>query len=55
VGDMKIIFGTTEDMKEKFSNLKVFYQEGLNSTGNWKLYQAINLKYKNQVVCTKKI
>lgn len=55
VADIKIIFGTAEDINDKFQNLKTFYTEGLNSTGNWRMYECINLKYKNQVVCTKKI
>jgi cell division protein FtsQ len=54
VADLKIIFGTSEDLEDKFRNLKIFYLEGLNSTGNWRIYDCINLKYKNQVVCTKK-
>ena len=54
VGGHKIIFGTTEDMEEKFEKLKVFYKEGLSSIDSWTNYSVINLKYKNQVVCIKK-
>lgn len=54
VGGHKIIFGTTEDMEEKFEKLKVFYKEGLSSIDSWTNYSIINLKYKNQVVCIKK-
>jgi cell division protein FtsQ len=54
VGDHKIVFGKAEDIAEKFENLKVFYKEGLNKTDNWNKYSTISLKYKNQVVCTKK-
>lgn len=52
VGSHKIIFGDTTALKEKFSKLKIFYKEGLNHT-NWNNYDTLNLKYKNQVVCTK--
>jgi cell division protein FtsQ len=32
--------------------LMTFYKEGLNKVG-WNAYLTINLKYKNQIVCTK--
>jgi cell division protein FtsQ len=54
VGDHKIIFGNGNDIAVKFEKLKVFYKEGLNSMNNWSNYSVINLKYKEQVVCTKK-
>ena len=54
VGEHKIIFGDVSDLEEKFNKLIVFYKDGLNATDNWNKYSAINLKYKNQVVCTKK-
>ena len=54
VGDQKIFFGDATDIEEKFNNLKVFYTEGLNRTDSWNKYSIINIKYKNQVVCTKK-
>jgi cell division protein FtsQ len=54
VGNQKILFGKATDIAEKFEKLKIFYNEGLNKTDNWNKYSTINLKYKNQVVCTKK-
>lgn len=53
VGDHVILFGSTRDMKEKFDKLMIFYKEGLSKTG-WNQYSAINLKYNNQVVCTRR-
>jgi cell division protein FtsQ len=52
IGSHKIILGSTEDLEEKFSRLYIFYTRGLKHTG-WNNYSIINLKYKNQVVCTK--
>lgn len=52
VGDHKIIFGGSDEMAEKFWKLKTFYTEGLNYTG-WQNYDTLNLKFNNQVVCTK--
>jgi cell division protein FtsQ len=53
-GDHKIIFGDTTAMEEKFKKLLVFYRQGLNTTGWWDKYSVINLKFKNQIVCTRK-
>jgi cell division protein FtsQ len=54
IGNHKIVFGNSEDIPEKFNKLKMFYKEGLNSIDAWNKYSVVNLKYKNQVVCTKK-
>ena len=54
IGNHKIIFGESKDFEEKFEKLKLFYTEGLNKTDGWNKYSIINIKYKNQVVCTKK-
>lgn len=52
MGNQKIIFGTSDEMEDKFWKLKTFYKEGLNYTG-WENYDTLNLKFQNQVVCTK--
>jgi cell division protein FtsQ len=52
VGDATVIFGDIDDMSEKFSKLLAFFKEGLSNFG-WNKYKRINLKYKNQVVCSK--
>jgi len=54
VGNHVIVFGTTEDMPKKFEKLLVFYKMGLNKTG-WSKYNIINLKYKDQVVCSRNV
>jgi cell division protein FtsQ len=54
IGNHKIVFGEAKDVAEKFNKLKLFYTEGLNKSDGWTKYSAINLKYKNLVVCTKK-
>lgn len=53
VGDHRIVFGDAEMMEEKFNKLKIFYEEGIKKTG-WNQYDTINLKYKNQIICSKK-
>lgn len=51
-GDHVIEFGTTKRMEEKFDKLLLFYKNGLSHVG-WGSYSRINLKFKNQVVCSK--
>jgi cell division protein FtsQ len=52
VGSQVIELGKVEDLDEKFGNLRILYEKGLNNIG-WNQYEKISLKYKNQVVCTK--
>jgi cell division protein FtsQ len=52
IGSQTIIFGNAADAKEKLENLKTFYEKVMSRT-DWNVYKSINLKYKNQVVCSK--
>jgi cell division protein FtsQ len=52
IGSQTIIFGNEVDALEKLENLKTFYLK-IMSKMDWTVYKSINLKYKNQVVCTK--
>ncbi len=53
VGDYLIEFGTPDDYELKFRNLRAVYQQGFKNIG-WNRYKTISVKYRNQVVCTKK-
>ncbi|CAN5237065.1 cell division protein FtsQ/DivIB [soil metagenome] len=55
VGDHVINLGDISDLDEKLNKLLIFYRDGLNRTGSWTDYSIIDLQYKNQIVCTKKI
>ena len=44
---------TLADFEKKLENLKLFYEKAIPKVG-WEKYSIINLKYKNQIVCTKK-
>ncbi|MAY82713.1 MAG: hypothetical protein CMP59_01130 [Flavobacteriales bacterium] len=54
VGNHRIVFGDATELKGKFKKLKIFYEKGLSKTG-WNEYSVINLKFADQVVCTKRI
>jgi cell division protein FtsQ len=53
VGSQIILFGDAERMAYKFFKLRTLYKEGFKYTG-WNQYEIINLKYDNQVICTKR-
>ena len=53
VGAQVILFGDYTDCEGKFDNLMCFYKNALPVVG-WNKYESINLKYKGQVICTKK-
>ncbi|OFX84956.1 MAG: hypothetical protein A2W99_16255 [Bacteroidetes bacterium GWF2_33_16] len=53
VGAHQILFGSIENYDKKFRNLKVFYEKGLNNVG-WNNYTKINIKFENQIICTKR-
>lgn len=53
VGSHIIELGKVYHLEEKLKKLKIFYTQGLPYNG-WNKYSKINLKFKDQVVCTKK-
>lgn len=53
VGNHRIVLGSFTDFEEKLNNLELFYEQAIPKVG-WEKYSMINLKYKNQIVCTKK-
>ena len=53
VGSHTIVLGEIADLEKKFRKLMIFYEQGLTKTG-WNEYSVINLKFENQVVCTKR-
>ena len=53
IGNHTVVIGNDMFLEEKFKKLLVFYREGLSKKG-WDKYSIINLKFKDQVVCTKK-
>jgi len=53
VGDHEIIFGKPDNYRTKLRNLKKLYTDGFRD-GGWTKYKSINVKFENQIVCTKK-
>lgn len=54
LGRHTIVIGNAENLPEKFSNLRVFYEQGVRHAG-WNKYTSINLRYRGQIVCEKNV
>lgn len=52
-GDQKIKIGDARHLGVKFNRLKLFYEKAIHELG-WNTYSEINVRYKGQVVCTRK-
>lgn len=52
-GNHQILLGKADDLETKFANLKLFYEQALQEKG-WNRYSKINLKFKNQIICTRR-
>lgn len=53
VGAHVVVFGSLENYPEKFRNLHALYKQGFPQKG-WNRYSKVNVKYKNQIICTKR-
>lgn len=53
VGAHQILLGSMDQWEKKLKNLELLYEQGLSRYG-WNSYSTINLKYSNQVICTKR-
>lgn len=52
-GDFEILFGMPVNMETKMKRVNVFIRDYLPKMG-WDRYSKINLKFDNQIICTKK-
>ena len=53
VGAHQILLGSLDGWDRKLRNLELLYRQGFSVYG-WNTYGTINLKYTNQVICTKR-
>ncbi len=52
-GNQVIEFGKAKNIEQKFDKLLIYYRKTVSDFG-WRRYKKINLKFTNQVVCTKR-
>jgi len=53
IGSATIVLGDMSDLDSKLVKLKAFYQAKIGSK-ELDDYRSVNLKYRNQIVCTKR-
>lgn len=53
IDEHRVIIGNIDNLEEKFKYLQIFYKEAIKNI-DWKKYKEINLKFKGQIICTKK-
>lgn len=52
VGKHRIMLGSVDDLDRKLKKLKAFYNNVVGKT-NLNAYDTLNLKFRNQIICTK--
>ena len=53
IGNQRILFGSSENMENKFKKIKLFYINGPNPKDLNK-YDTLNILYENQIICSKR-
>jgi cell division protein FtsQ len=53
IGDQKIVFGQMDRFEYKFAKLECYYKKIVPVHG-WEKYSEVNLKFSDQIVCTKR-
>lgn len=53
LGDHVVVIGDLDNMDKKMQNLCSFYKSSMSQMG-WETYSSINLKFNNQVICTRR-
>jgi cell division protein FtsQ len=52
--DFDVVWGDAQELQEKTSKLKAFYNKAINDQSLSK-YKLVDVRFKNQVVATKKL
>ncbi|HPF89353.1 MAG TPA: hypothetical protein PLL57_01680 [Flavobacteriales bacterium] len=53
IGGQRILLGDGTGLAQRFEKLRIFYEQGIPQAG-WRNYARIDLRYADQVVCTKR-
>ena len=54
IGEGIILLGSLENYEQKLGKLYKLYTKAFNEIGGWNSYKTIDLRYKDQVVCTRR-
>jgi cell division protein FtsQ len=53
IGAQRVLLGDGSALQQRFEKLKVFYDKGIPKA-DWRRYSRIDLRFADQVVCTKR-
>lgn len=53
VGAQRILIGDGSDLAQRFAKLRIFYEKGMPQA-DWRRYARIDLRFADQIVCTKR-
>ena len=53
IGAQRILLGDGSELEQRFAKLKIFYEKGIPKA-DWRRYDRIDLRFADQVVCTKR-
>lgn len=53
IGAQRILIGDGSSLEQRFQKLKVFYEKGM-ARADWRGYSHLDLRFADQIVCTKK-
>ncbi len=53
IGGQRILIGDGSELPQRLEKLRIFYEQGIPQAG-WRSYARIDLRYADQVVCTKR-
>ena len=53
IGGQRLLIGDGTSMEQRFAKLRIFYEKGM-PRADWRRYDRIDLRFGDQVVCTKR-
>lgn len=53
IGAQRVLIGDGSALEERFSKLRLFYEKGIPKS-DWRRYARIDLRFADQIVCTKR-
>jgi cell division protein FtsQ len=53
VGAQRVLIGDGSDLEQRFAKLRLFYEKGIPQA-DWRRYARIDLRFADQIVCTKR-
>jgi cell division protein FtsQ len=53
VGAQRVLIGSGTELEQRFDKLRIFYERGITQA-DWRRYSRIDLRFADQIVCTKR-